>query len=127
MPSKHLSTGQLGENIAGHYLEKRGYRILARNYTNRTGLRLGEIDLIALYKGRIVFVEVKTRVKKGEDALPPEANINRDKLRKLARIANVYLQETKQKDRAYGFDAVTVLIDELNGKARVNHLPDIFL
>ncbi len=127
MPPQHLSTGQLGENIACHYLGKKGYRIVVRNYTNTSGVRLGEIDIVALYKGKIVFVEVKTRTKKGEDALPPEANINRDKLRKLMRIGNVYLQETRQKDKAYGFDAITVVIDELSGKALVKHLPDIFL
>ncbi len=127
MSSQHLSTGQLGENIACHYLEKKGYRIVARNYTNTRGVRLGEIDIIALYKGKIVFVEVKTRIKKGEDTLPPEANINRDKLRKLLRIGNVYLQETRQKNKAYGFDAISVLIDQLSGKALVKHLPDIFL
>ena len=127
MPSKHLSTGQLGENIACHYLKKKGYTIVARNYTNSEGVRLGEIDIIALYKGRIVFVEVKTRIERYTEELPPEANINRDKLRKLTRIANVYLRSTRQQDRAYGFDAISVLINETDGKARIRHLPDIFL
>jgi putative endonuclease len=127
MPAKHLSIGQLGEDIACHYLQKRGYRVLVRNYTNTSGIRLGEIDIIARYKGQIVFVEVKTRIKKGVDALPPEANINRDKLRKLDKIAQVYLRETKQLAQSYSFDAVSVLIDELTNIATVKHLPGIFL
>lgn len=48
-----------GETFAAHYLEKRGYQVLARNY--RAG-NLGEIDLIVLSpKFILVFIEVKTR------------------------------------------------------------------
>ena len=50
-------TGKLGEDIAVHYLKQNGYVILDRNFE----CRQGEIDIIALDKKEIVFIEVKTR------------------------------------------------------------------
>ena len=125
---KHLFRGKQGEDLACSFLEKCGYKIKARNYTNSQGIRLGEIDIIAEKKGRIVFVEVKTRVKQtgGQDLLP-EQNINRAKLNKLSRIAEVYMRSTKQTDKSYGFDAVTVVIDNVSDEVSIRHLQDIFL
>ncbi len=122
----HISLGQQGEQVACYFLQKRGYRILERNYTNKKGMRQGEIDIIALYKGKIVFVEVKTRKQKEGEEILPEMNINRDKLHKLSKIATFYLRQTKQLDIEYGFDAVTVCINQVTGKAQVKHIPDIF-
>jgi putative endonuclease len=127
MEAKHLKTGQLGEKIAIHYLKKKGYRILKQNYTNTTGVRLGEIDIIASFQGRVIFVEVKTRITKTQETPLPEASISREKLRKLTRIANVYLSETSQKNSPYSFDAMSVVIDEKTGIAKVRHLQSIFL
>ncbi len=49
--------GNSAENISEKYLRKLGYKILDRNFT----IRGGEIDIIALYKGIVIFVEVKAR------------------------------------------------------------------
>jgi putative endonuclease len=49
--------GELGERIAGRWLESRGYTMLARRW--RSGHR--DIDLIATRDDVIAFVEVKTR------------------------------------------------------------------
>lgn len=50
-------TAVLGENAACQHLIKKGYKILERNF--RKGY--GEIDIIALDKKTLVFIEVKTR------------------------------------------------------------------
>ncbi len=50
-------TAIIGENAAAEFLKKKGYVILERNF--RKGY--GEIDIIAVKKGTLVFVEVKTR------------------------------------------------------------------
>ena len=50
-------TAVIGEDIAVNYLKKKGYKIIERNF--RKGY--GEIDIIALKKNVLVFVEVKTR------------------------------------------------------------------
>ena len=46
-----------GEDLAGKFLKKSGYKILKRNYVSK----YGEIDIVAYDKGTISFVEVKTR------------------------------------------------------------------
>lgn len=51
------SIGNIGEESVCHYLIKRGYRIVARNYT----IRGGEIDIIAEDGEFLAFVEVKSR------------------------------------------------------------------
>ena len=50
--------GNKGEDIACVYLEKNGYKILERN---KHFSKFCEIDIIAQYKSKTVFVEVKTR------------------------------------------------------------------
>lgn len=57
MTYRRKRLGQKGEEAAARYLEERGCRLLSRNYT----CAAGEIDLIALDKGVIVFVEVRSR------------------------------------------------------------------
>ncbi|WP_138158849.1 YraN family protein [Peptoniphilus catoniae] len=58
MDNKYL--GKLGEDVSVKYLEDKGYIILDRNYR-----ALGkEIDIIALDKDILVFIEVKTRSSK---------------------------------------------------------------
>ncbi len=124
---KNLKIGVFGEEIACRYLKAKGYKILERNFTNTEGIRLGEIDIIALYKGKIVFVEVKTRtIIKNED-LVPEANINKQKLSKLSKMAEVYLRQRKRQGTEYQFDAVSVLYNENEKKALVKHLEHIFI
>ena len=50
--------GAAGESLACEMLERRGYRILTRNYR----CTFGEIDIIAIQGDKIAFVEVKTRL-----------------------------------------------------------------
>ena len=77
--------GALGERLAAKYLEKKGYRILERNFR----CRMGEIDLIALRGSDLVFTEVKLR----KDASHGEARefVTASKQRKLLMTAEYYL------------------------------------
>ena len=45
-------TGDMGEDFAVKYFEKRGYKILERNFHSR----YGEIDIIAQDEYSVVFV-----------------------------------------------------------------------
>jgi len=123
------STGQTGEQVAANFLKNKGYEILDMNFKNDSGRRLGEIDIVARDKQQdeIVFVEVKTReYNRYKDTLPEE-NINYQKLRKLAKIATVFLRERKMEDCDYRFDAISVWLDYTTRMAKIKHLPNIFL
>ncbi len=54
---KNKILGNLGETIAENYLKKSGYNIVCKNFR----CSIGEIDIIALNKNSLIFVEVKTR------------------------------------------------------------------
>ncbi|MGK2848487.1 MAG: YraN family protein [Minisyncoccota bacterium] len=124
----HSQTGALGEEIGCRYLRRKGYVILAQNYCNTSGRRLGEIDIVAQNGKTIVFVEVKTRLGRADDtAVPiPEENVTRDKLRKLERVAVHYLHTQHKQSSPYHFDVLAVLYDSQTKKAWVRHLEHVF-
>lgn len=77
--------GARKERLVCEWLEQRGYRILERNFTCRTG----EIDLVAREGGYLVFVEVKYRG--GLSCGTPEEAVDWRKQRKISRTALFYL------------------------------------
>ncbi len=81
----HLDTGRTGEEKAANWLQKKGYDILHRNWR----YSYYEIDIIARYKGRLHFVEVKCR-NAGSIGLP-EDSVSKKKFRRLQKAADAYL------------------------------------
>lgn len=128
-PTRQMNNiGKDGELAAANFLENIGYKLLTRNFTNKNGRSLGEIDLI--FKDpeldELVFVEVKTRdYRKYKDTLPEE-NITQSKLHKMSRIATRYLQDENLQDKNYRFDAVSVWLDYATRTAKIKHLKNIF-
>ena len=55
--SKNNELGLEGEKLATDFLKSKGYKIIENNYRYRRA----EIDIIAVHKGTLIFVEVKTR------------------------------------------------------------------
>lgn len=122
-------TGKTGEGVAATYLRNNGYIILEMNYKNNLGRRLGEIDIIAEDNtaNELVFVEVKTReYHRYKDTLPEE-NITYTKLKKFARIVNVYLYKNNWQDRNYRFDAISIWLDFSSRMAKIKHIRNIYL
>ena len=97
--------GIIGETEAAKMLEKKGFRILERNW------RMGhlEVDLIADNKKEIVFVEVKARtcILNGK---MPEENVDEIKMRRITAAANAYLKYHKI-EKQPRFDVVGILVD----------------
>jgi putative endonuclease len=121
------SLGDLGETISANYLQNKGYSIIAMNYANPSGRRLGEIDIIAKdeAKDELVFVEVKAReMQKFQDTLPEE-NVNYHKMQKLDKIAYFYLKQNNLTDQAYRFDVIAVWINETTRRAKIKHIKSI--
>ena len=88
-------------------LEKLGYRILKKNFR----CRIGEIDIIALHQGYLVFVEVKYRTS-AKFGRPIEA-ITPHKLMKIRQTATAYLKFKRLLDANVRFDAIEILDDEI--------------
>lgn len=84
--------------------------------------RLGEIDLVARdQQGSLVFVEVKSR---SQDPLGAWEAINRQKQKRLWRLAHAYLSANKLPlETAVRFDVVIV---DLKTQT-VHHEPDAFI
>ena len=74
------SLGARGEAAAARLLKRKGYTIVARSDRSR----LGEIDLVAVDKRTVVFVEVKTRP--SHDTGHPADAVDEDKQRRLTRL-----------------------------------------
>src|SRR4051795_1667410 len=116
--------GKTGERIAERHLERRGYRVVARNYRTR----YGEIDLIAADHRAIVFCEVKTRVSPGRSgpAGPLDA-IGPSKRRRVRMMAAQWLaarrDDPKRPRRAeLRFDAIGVTLGGGDRLVALDHL-----
>jgi putative endonuclease len=122
-----LSLGARGEKAAVAYLKKCGYKILATNFANASGRRLGEIDIVAKDSTGLVFVEIKTRATAGKNSPLPEESINQAKLRKLNKAASFYISKNHLFETKYRFDAITLIADADKNSATLRHLKNIFI
>ena len=104
MPANNgkLLLGKEGERLAERFLEKKGYKLLERNYR----CTAGELDLIVLDRRVIVFVEVKTRT--GQGFGTPFEAVEFRKQRKIIQAAQFFLAEKGLQQRDARFDVVGV-------------------
>ncbi len=114
-----MPLGRRGEELAAACLERRGYRILARNYRRR----FGEVDLVARHRGQLVFIEVKTR-QSDRYGTPFEA-VDRRKQHQLVLVATDYIARHHLENETARFDVVAVTRDR-DGRIRVDVLEDAF-
>lgn len=112
------SAGQRGEDGAARYLARHGYRIVQRNFRTARG----EIDLIALDRGTLVFVEVKARASSVMGA-PAEA-VDQRKQDKIRRAAEWYCARYRMNRRTVRFDVVA--ITGAGSSRRIELLKDAF-
>lgn len=95
--------GELGEEKAVIFLKNNGFEIIERNIK----IAGAEVDIIALDKEHqeLVFIEVKLRTRAGRGS--PSLAVDRAKLNKIARAAEVYIWKKKlQLD--YRFDIIAI-------------------
>lgn len=82
--------GQEGESASVNYLINKGFKVVARNVRYRTG----EIDIVAIKKKELHFVEVKSKSTSGiTDAY--EA-VTPSKIRKLIEAARIFLAKNSE-------------------------------
>lgn len=99
---RRRALGKLGEALAAGELERRGYRIVERNWR----CPVGELDIVAEKDGARVFVEVRAR--RGDRFGTPEESITPIKRAKLLEVAQTYLDEHAEQDREWRIDVVAV-------------------
>lgn len=114
--------GQWGEKKAAEMLERKGYRIVARNYR----CRLGEIDIIARKESILAFVEVKLR--KNSASVEAREYVTISKQKKIRLTAENYLALREWTQRLQPrFDVVEVYAPMgAEGDCRLNHLENAF-
>ncbi len=106
--------GELGELLALKYLKKKRYKIIETNFR----CKLGEIDLIALHRKTIVFIEVKAR--SSVDYGYPSEAVDERKIRKITNTAEYYLLKHYQYEN---FDKrIDVIEVFLNANDKINHI-----
>jgi putative endonuclease len=110
--------GTKGEELAVRFLQKKGYRIVKRNYKTP----VGEIDIIARDGDTIVFIEVKTRTDISF-GYPFEA-VNNRKRQKLKNLALLYLKR-QGKESPVRFDVLSIFCMD-DGKKDIEHIKDAF-
>ena len=100
--------GSYYEVLAEEYLKDKGYKILAQNFR----CKLGEVDIIALDKDTLVFVEVKYRA--SADYGLPTAAVNRQKQMRISNVASYYVYSHKQyTDYNCRFDVISIVGGEI--------------
>jgi putative endonuclease len=102
---EHLRRGARGEKLASHFLRSHGYKILYRNFRDRTG---GEIDIVCRDGDTLVFVEVKTRG--SEDFGRPVEAVDRQKQLRISKGGLAWLRMLDNPDIVFRFDVVEVLL-----------------
>ena len=108
--------GRAGEDSAVLFLKSKGMKIIYRNFRHRGG----EVDIIALEGEILVFIEVKTWVSYGIEAL--EHGIDEKKQRRIIETAKYFLSVHREyRYMAVRFDVVFISSHE------ITHLASAFV
>ncbi len=115
--SKAYELGQQGEEIAAEFLLNKGFKIIKRNW------HFGkfEIDIIAIDKETLVFVEVKTR--STNYWVEPELSVSKKQRQFIIKAANAFI-DSNSYDMEARFDIISIVIHP-QGK-EIKHIDEAF-
>lgn len=113
----NIIIGRSGEVMAKEYLISKGYKILEMNYTNK----IGEIDIIAMDRDILAFIEVKTRTNYAY-GYAFEA-VDARKQRKIINTSMVYIKYKNLIDLQLRYDIIEVYLTKT---IKINHLDNAF-
>lgn len=106
-----------GEEIAAEYLKNKGYKIIDRNFRARNT----ELDIVAVHKDILVFIEVKTR--SSDKFGTPLEQIAYFKLKSLIKAAEFYKISHKNLPDQMRIDAISVQYSSTEPK--IEHVENI--
>ncbi|MGE2712468.1 YraN family protein [Mycolicibacterium litorale] len=112
--------GALGEDLAVEHLRDLGMQVLERNWR----CRYGELDVIAVDDAAraVVFVEVKTRTGDGFGGLAQA--VTPQKVRRLRRLAGLWLAGQDERWAAVRIDVIGVRIGR-QATPEITHLTGV--
>lgn len=113
----NIIRGRAGEDLVQDYLTSKGYSILERNYRNK----IGEIDIIAMDKDILVFIEVKTRTSTSYGYAFEAVGIEKQK--KIIYSSMVYVKYKKLGNLQLRYDIIEVYFQK---DITINHLINAF-
>lgn len=113
----NIEKGRAGEKVAREYLIQKSYRIIECNYRNK----IGEIDIIALNDGILVFIEVKTRTNINYGY--GYESVDYKKQRKILNTSLMYIRSKNINNMQFRYDIIEVY---MTNKLEVNHIEDAF-
>ncbi|MBF0407485.1 MAG: YraN family protein [Candidatus Riflebacteria bacterium] len=116
-----VETGKKAEDIAAEHLEMLGYRIIKRNFRIKTS----EIDIIALDKDYLVFIEVRS---KNETVCGhPFETISPGKQKKIISAARFFLMKNPEFSKHFcRFDAIALVKISDDKNCLIEHIKDAF-
>jgi putative endonuclease len=125
MTGKRQRLGRAAEDLVAARLATAGWRILERNARTR----FGELDIVALDRRDLVFVEVKAG--RGGSAHGPERPViavGPRKQQRIRRLATAWMTERRHGCRYRGirFDAIGVTFDRAGRVVAYEHLRGAF-
>ncbi len=125
MTQQRLRIGRLAEDLVAHRLAAANWEIVERNARTR----FGELDIVALDGGTLVFVEVKAG-RQGSTFGPerPVLGVDWRKQRQVRRLATTWMGERRDAPRydEIRFDAVGVTFDQAGKPLDIEHIRGAF-
>ncbi len=115
--AEHNEIGEKGERLTQVFLQEKGYQLIELNWRHRKD----ELDIIAVDRDTLVFVEVKTRSSRCFEN--PKDAVTIKKQRNIIRAANAFIED-KNLSLDARFDIVSVLIE--GKKVEIEHIEDAF-
>lgn len=116
MATSRQRLGDLGERLAAHHLESKGYRIRERNFRTRAG----EIDIVAEREGVLAFVEVRTR--RGTAMGTAAESVTAAKRRRLVALAEAYGQLQENLPNEWRIDVIALDLSSDGHLLSLNHI-----
>lgn len=125
------TTGAAAEQAASELLQRAGWRILARNVRWREG----ELDIVGIVEGALVFVEVKALVtRNGRTPFSPFESIGPRKQARVRMLARRWMADELPRMRedsdlsfsSIRFDAVAVSVDPDGKPRKIEHVVGAF-
>ncbi|MBS1549040.1 MAG: YraN family protein [Bacteroidetes bacterium] len=116
--AEHNDFGKEAENFSVDYLAKNGYTILARNFY----CQKGELDIIALYQGLLVIIEVKAR--SSNLFQEPYEAVDKRKIKLIVQATDAFISAGNRKEEVR-FDIISVLKNP-QGQLELTHIVSAF-